>query len=95
MLTKNLTKFFLLAILLLCTVTVDFAQQTNPTRPPDPAAAQQPAAPSFKAPENIDFRTAKIMSEGVRLNAEIFSLKSLAGKQLPTIIMARKLSACS
>lgn len=47
-------------------------------------AAQQP----FKAPDTIDFRKASIMSEGVRLNAEIFSLKSLAGKQLPTIIMA-------
>lgn len=28
------------------------------------------------------------MSEGVRLQAEVFSLKSLAGKPLPTIIMA-------
>jgi dienelactone hydrolase len=45
---------------------------------------QQP----FKAPDTIDFRAANIMSEGVRLHAEIFSLKTLAGKQLPTIIMA-------
>src|SRR5204863_4785481 len=36
----------------------------------------------------IDFRTASIISEGVRLHAEIFSLKSLAGKPLPTIIQA-------
>jgi hypothetical protein len=40
------------------------------------------------SPENLEFRTAKIISEGVRLNAEIFSPKSLAGKSLPAIIMA-------
>src|SRR6185503_3132750 len=45
---------------------------------------QQP----FKAPDTLDYRTANIMSEGVRLHAELFSLKTLAGKQLPTIIMA-------
>lgn len=54
---------------------------------PAALAGQQPAA-AFKPPDTIDFRTAKIMSEGVRLHAEIFSLKSLAGKQLPTIIQA-------
>jgi uncharacterized protein len=47
-----------------------------------------PLASEFKAPENIDFRTANITSEGVRLHAELFSQKSLAGKKLPTIIMA-------
>jgi dienelactone hydrolase len=59
-------------------------QQTSPS--PDPARARQ--APEFAVPDNIDFRTAKIISEGVRLHAELFSLKSLAGKQLPTVIMA-------
>ncbi len=49
-------------------------------------AGQQAAA--FKAPDTIDFRSANIMSEGVRLHAELFSLKTLAGKQLPTVIMA-------
>ena len=44
--------------------------------------------PGFKVPDTIDFRSANIMSEGVRLHAELFSLKTLAGKQLPTIIMA-------
>lgn len=82
--TKNLFKLIVIAATLVATVNFACAQQT--TRPPDPAAA--PQTPAFKAPENIDFRTAKIISEGVRLNAEIFSLKSLAGKQLPTIIMA-------
>jgi dienelactone hydrolase len=75
-----------LVITIVGAVNLATAQQTNPTRPPDPAATRQ--APSFKAPENIEFRTAKIISEGVRLHAEIFSLKSLAGKPLPAIIMA-------
>ncbi len=58
-------------------------------RPPDPARAAGPVpAAEYKAPDNMDFRTASIMSEGVRLHAELFSLKSLAGKRLPTIIMA-------
>jgi dienelactone hydrolase len=57
-------------------------------RPPDPAAQQQAAAASFKAPETIDYRRVNIMSEGVRLHGELFSLKSLAGKKLPTIIQA-------
>lgn len=46
-----------------------------------------PAA-QFKAPDNLEFRTAGIISEGVRLHAELLSLKSLAGRPLPTIIMA-------
>ncbi len=54
-----------------------------------PICAQQPtSAQSYKAPDNIEFRTANIMSEGVRLTAELFSLKTLTGKPLPTIIMA-------
>ena len=50
-------------------------------------AGQQPAS-AFKAPDTIDFRSANIMSEGVRLHAELFSLKTLAGKRLPTVLMA-------
>ena len=53
-----------------------------------PRLAPQPQQPAFKAPDTIDFRAANIMSEGVRLHAELFSLKTQAGKQLPTIIMA-------
>jgi uncharacterized protein len=64
------------------------AQQPVTTRPPDPAATPQTTASGFKAPENIDFRTVGIISEGVRLQAELYSLKSLAGKPLPTIIQA-------
>lgn len=64
------------------------AQPATPARPPDPASVRPSTSADFKAPDNIDFRVANVMSEGVRLHAELFSLKSLAGKPLPTIIMA-------
>ncbi len=82
---KNLIKLILLTITL---VTLANAQQANPQRPPDPAAVRQSPASTFKAPDNIEFRTANIVSEGVRLQAELFSLKTLTGKPLPTVIMA-------
>jgi dienelactone hydrolase len=85
---KRLIKLMLLASALIGAASVAPARQTNPARPPDPAAARQASASVFKAPDNIEFRTANVISEGVRLQAELFSLKSLAGKQLPTIIMA-------
>ncbi len=84
--TKNLIKHIFLAIVFVGAAGSAFAQQTNPSRPPDPARQTQPV--TFKAPDNLDFRTANIMSEGVRLQAEIFSLKTAAGKPLPTVIMA-------
>jgi uncharacterized protein len=71
--------------------TTHSAQQTNAPsgqRPPDPAAQQQSASASFKPPDTIDYRRVNIMSEGVRLHGELFSLKSLAGKKLPVIIQA-------
>ncbi|MBI3695422.1 MAG: alpha/beta fold hydrolase [Acidobacteria bacterium] len=43
--------------------------------------------PAFTPPEEIEFRRASIISEGTRMSAELFSLKSLAGKRLPTVIM--------
>jgi dienelactone hydrolase len=49
-------------------------------------SAQQPVA-VFKPPEGIAHRTAKIMSEGVRLSAEVFAPKDRAGKRLPTVIL--------
>jgi dienelactone hydrolase len=81
-------KLFVFIAILLASASVAVAQQTNPTRPPDPAATPPQAATGFKAPDNIEFRTANIISEGVRLQAELFSLKSLAGKPLPTVIQA-------
>jgi uncharacterized protein len=62
--------------------------QPSSTRPADPARFAPVPAAQFKAPDNIDFRAANFTSEGVRLHAEVFSLKSLAGKPLPTIIQA-------
>lgn len=44
-------------------------------------------AQGFSAPEDISFRKDTIMSEGVRLGAEVFSLKANAEKKLPTIVM--------
>ena len=64
------------AVLLALCALSSSAQQSN-----------QPAA-SFKPPDNIDYRRVNIMSEGVRMYGEIFSLKTLAGKKLPTIIQA-------
>ncbi|HSB10849.1 MAG TPA: alpha/beta fold hydrolase [Blastocatellia bacterium] len=49
--------------------------------------AQQAAQP-FTPPEDIEYRKANVMSEGVRLTAELYSPKSASGKQLPTIIMS-------
>ncbi len=46
------------------------------------------APQGFKPPETIDYRRVNIMSEGVRMHGELFSLKSLAGKKLPTVIQA-------
>ncbi|HST19876.1 MAG TPA: alpha/beta fold hydrolase [Blastocatellia bacterium] len=85
MLKKNLIKLILMTITL---ANIANAQQTNPQRPPDPAAVRQAPATTFKAPDTIEFRTANIISEGVRLQAELFSLKTLTGKPLPTVIMA-------
>ncbi len=74
-------------LVLLCAQNLN-AQQGSPQRPPDPAGQQQTAAASFKPPEAIDYRRVNIMSEGVRMHGEIFSLKSMSGKKLPTIIQA-------
>jgi len=49
-------------------------------------AQQSPQA--FSPPDDIDYRKANVMSEGVRPTAELYSLKSAAEKQLPTIIMS-------
>ena len=81
---RNLIRAFAIAMAALV-VALGFA--AGGVAKPSAQAGQQPAA-AFKAPDTIDFRSANIMSEGVRLHAELFSLKTLAGKQLPTVIMA-------
>ncbi len=50
-----------------------------------PAAAQTDSA--YVPPDDIGFRQATIISEGTRIRAELFTLKSNDGKSLPTIIM--------
>jgi uncharacterized protein len=42
----------------------------------------------FTAPAEIEYRRAGIWSEGTRMSAEVFAPKSMAGKKLPTILMA-------
>jgi dienelactone hydrolase len=41
----------------------------------------------FTPPKGVSYRQENVLSEGTRLTAELFSLESLAGKKLPTIIM--------
>ena len=74
MMTQSLTRILVLIVTILATGGALSAQQPSTTRPPDPAASPQQQAAGFKAPEDIDFRTANIISEGVRLHAELFSL---------------------
>ena len=45
------------------------------------------AVVAYQAPDDVNFRTANIVSEGTRMAAEVFSSKNAAGK-LPTIIMS-------
>jgi dienelactone hydrolase len=72
-----------LCSIFLCQVlAVSAAYQQQPQSQPRPQSA-----PSFAAPADINWRQANVMSEGVRLSAELFSLKSTSGKQLPTIIL--------
>lgn len=88
MITQSPIRIFVFIVTIFATISAAPAQQPATPRSTDPAAAPQQAASGFKAPENIDFRTASVISEGVRLQAELYSLKSLAGKPLPTIIQA-------
>lgn len=42
---------------------------------------------AYTPPEDLNWRQQDVMSEGTRLTAELFALKKLDGKKLPTIIM--------
>jgi hypothetical protein len=48
------------------------------------AFAQAP----YAAPADLEYRKADMWSEGTRMSAELFALKSETGKKLPTILMA-------
>jgi glyoxylase-like metal-dependent hydrolase (beta-lactamase superfamily II)/dienelactone hydrolase len=43
--------------------------------------------PGFQAPDDIHWRQQDVRSEGTRLTAELFSLKTLDGKKVPTVVM--------
>lgn len=49
--------------------------------------AQLPTIP-FSPPADIEYRQADILSEGTRLSAEVFYLKSTGDAKLPTIVMS-------
>ena len=76
----------LLASLLLCVPSAAQTPLAVPER--DPATQLFGPASDYIAPEGLDFRVVDIMSEGVRLHGEVFSLTSLRGEKLPIIIMA-------
>ena len=86
--SRSVVKFIVSLVLGIMLGASSAAHAQQQTRPPDPARTGPALAADYKAPDNIDFRSASIVSEGVRLHAELFSLKSLAGKPLPTIIQA-------
>jgi outer membrane protein assembly factor BamB/dienelactone hydrolase len=46
-----------------------------------------PAATPFKPPDDVNFRAVNIMSEGTRMAAEVYSLRSLEGRKLPAIVL--------
>src|SRR5262249_933868 len=85
---QSSTRIIAVIITILATISAAPAQQPATTRAPGRGAARQQGGWGFKAPQNIDFRPAGVISEGVRLHGELYSLKSLAGKPLPTIIQA-------
>src|SRR5262245_56698309 len=53
-----------------------------------PGAPAQDAKPGFPVPDGVSFRAADIMSEGVRMSAEVFTPAMSEGKKLPTIVMS-------
>jgi len=61
---------------------------TVPAVPAGPAARITGSAARYHPPDDIAFRVVSIMSEGVRLQGELFYLKASEGQKLPTVIMA-------
>ena len=65
----------------LATIVLSFAFASSGVQGQDGKAG-------FKVPEDVAFRTADIMSEGVRMAAEVFRPKNPASERLPTIVMS-------
>jgi uncharacterized protein len=53
-----------------------------------PAAFAQETKRAFKVPDDVAYRTADIMSEGVRMAAEVFAPTNPKTERLPTIVMS-------
>jgi dienelactone hydrolase len=68
---------FAACLLAVCSLSVADAQQALTQRAAD-----------IRVPDDIERRIANIYSEGVRMQAEIYSPKSSSDKKLPTILMA-------
>jgi dienelactone hydrolase len=51
-------------------------------------ASAQDSKSGFPVPEGVAFRAADIISEGVRMSAEVFAPAGAEGKRLPTIVMS-------
>lgn len=51
-------------------------------------ASAQETKPGVSTPEGVDFRSADIISEGVRMSAEVFAPEGAEDKRLPTIVMS-------
>ncbi len=58
---------------------------TTASGPPRVSPARQP---NYSPPGDIAFRTVSILSEGVRLQAEVFTLKSAGQAPLPSVVQA-------
>jgi len=54
---------------------------------PDGAAGSE-KGPRFKAPDDVSFRPADIISEGTRMAAEVFAPKEPKAEKLPTVVMS-------
>jgi len=59
------------------------------------AFRQQRQATRFTLPDDVVLRKVEILSEGARMGGEVCSLKSMAGKKLPTIVMSHGWAARS
>jgi dienelactone hydrolase len=53
-----------------------------------PGFDPQSGTPVIKAPDNVTVRTADVVSEGVRMAAEVFAPKGSKAAKLPTIVMS-------
>lgn len=63
-------------------------QPPDPPRPADSGISPFPLSKDYPPAHGVVFRAASVVSEGVRLHAEMFYSTAEEGKKLPTVIMA-------